>query len=137
MDWAFGKPCPPGPLTAPHPRRYHIYAVHENLPGDNTSFNGVVHPVQAAQKGGFTAPGRPDHGNHFVATNIQGHIANGFFGVVINSHILDSSSWGVFNRCLPHVLPVPSAQPADAAQPFWANDLLLVPDSFLFLFILN
>ena len=49
--------------------------------------DGVVHPVQAAEKGRFAAAGRSDHGQDLIAADIDADFIDGAFVPVIDLHI--------------------------------------------------
>jgi hypothetical protein len=48
-----------------------ILAFQQDLPGDTSAGDGVVHPVQTAQEGGFPAARRPDEGGHGAVKDVD------------------------------------------------------------------
>ena len=56
--------------------------LRHDFTGDPASFDGVVHAIEAAQKGRLAATGWANHGDDFVAGDIQGHFADGMIVAV-------------------------------------------------------
>ncbi len=73
------------------PERHHVLlfiidldAVQLDGAGDAATGNLIVHPVEAAQKGGLAAPGGADHGHHLVLADVQAHVPDGVFFPVMD-----------------------------------------------------
>ena len=54
------------------------------MPGDPTGNDGVVHPVQTTQEGGFAAAGRADEGDDFVGADVEADLLQRVFLAVID-----------------------------------------------------
>ena len=66
-------------------------------PVDAAGVDGVVHAVQTPQKGRFAASRGADHGNDFVASDIERHILDGLFVTVIDVNVTAGHA-GIFNE---------------------------------------
>ena len=47
-----------------------VFAIKQNFTGHSTTGYGVIHPVEASEKGGLAATGRTNHGKHLVLPKI-------------------------------------------------------------------
>jgi hypothetical protein len=65
---------------------------------DPAGRDSIVHSVQAAKKSRFSAAGRPDHGQNFVAIDINTDIVDGTFVAIVDLHIPTGHAWIVYKR---------------------------------------
>ncbi len=105
------------------PQRHHIdifivdvLLVDGDLAGHAAAVDGVVHAVQAADEGGLAAAGRPDHGDHFVAADIEGDILDGVLVAIVDIDIAAGHPW-VFDERLPHGLALFAADQPTRLSP--------------------
>ena len=63
-----------------------IVPIESNHPVDPCGRDRVIHAIEAAQKGGFAAARRPDHGEHLITANVETDVFDGVLVAVINIH---------------------------------------------------
>ncbi|MOA01928.1 hypothetical protein D3C78_1213550 [compost metagenome] len=65
-----------------------IVGIERDLAGDPATVDRVVHTVQGAQEGGFTAAGRADKRGHRIFPNVEVHVVKRALFAVINRNVL-------------------------------------------------
>ena len=64
-----------------------VFASEFDLSAHMTTVDGVVHPVEASQEGGFPTTGRTDNGGDLFGADIHGHVSDGGFVAKIDTDI--------------------------------------------------